>query len=31
VECANAGTDKPTLRPNGSHTLETVIGLRPLS
>ena len=30
VECANAGTDKPTLRPNGSHTLETVIGLRPL-
>ena len=31
VECANAGTDKPTLRPNGSHTLETVIGLRPLN
>lgn len=31
VECANAGTDKPTLRPNASHTLETVIGLRPLS
>ncbi|MGY8658197.1 MAG: D-hexose-6-phosphate mutarotase [Verrucomicrobiales bacterium] len=30
VECANAGTDKPTLRPDGSHTLETVIGLRPL-
>ncbi len=31
VECANAGTDKPTLQPNGSHTLETVIGLRPLN
>jgi len=31
VECANAGTDRPTLRPNGSHTLETVIGLRPLN
>ena len=31
VECANAGTDKPTLRPNGSHNLETVIGLRPLN
>ncbi len=31
VECANAGSDKPTLRPNGSHTLETVIGLRPLN
>lgn len=31
VECANAGTDKPTLAPNGSHTLETVIGLRPLN
>lgn len=31
VECANAGTDKPTLRPNGSHNLETVIGLRPLA
>jgi len=31
IECANAGSDKPTLRPNGSHTLETVIGLRPLS
>ena len=30
VECANAGTDKPTLRPSASHTLETVIGLRPL-
>lgn len=30
VECANAGTDKPNLRPNGSHNLETVIGLRPL-
>ncbi|MFT7172983.1 MAG: glucose-6-phosphate 1-epimerase [Paracoccaceae bacterium] len=31
VECANAGTDKPTLSPGGSHTLETVIGLRPLN
>ncbi len=31
VECANAGTDKPTLRPNSSHTLETVLGLRPLN
>lgn len=31
IECANAGTDKPTLRPNSSHTLETVIGLRPLN
>jgi len=31
VECANAGTDKPTLRPNTSHNLETVIGLRPLN
>lgn len=31
VECANAGTDKPTLRPGGSHTLETVIGLRPIA
>ena len=31
VECANAGTDKPTLRPSSSHTLETVIGLRPLA
>jgi glucose-6-phosphate 1-epimerase len=31
VECANAGTDKPTLHPGGSHTLETVIGLRPLN
>lgn len=31
VECANAGTDKPTLRPGGSHNLETVIGLRPLN
>ena len=30
VECANAGTDKPTLRPNSSHNVETVIGLRPL-
>jgi len=30
VECANAGTDQPTLRPDSSHTLETVIGLRPL-
>ena len=31
VECANAGTDKPILRPNSSHTVETVIGLRPLN
>jgi len=31
VECANAGTDKPNLHPNGSHTIETVIGLRPLN
>lgn len=31
VECSNAGTDKPTIRPNGSHNLETVIGLRPLA
>jgi len=31
IECANAGTDKPTLHPNGSHTLETIIGLRPLN
>jgi glucose-6-phosphate 1-epimerase len=31
VECANAGTDKPTLAPNGSHTIETVVGLRPLN
>lgn len=31
VESANAGTDKPTLRPGGSHAVETVIGLRPLN
>lgn len=31
IEAANAGTDKPTLYPNGSHTLETTIGLRPLT
>ena len=30
IETANAGTDKPTVRPNRTHTLETVIGLRPL-
>lgn len=31
IETANAGTDKPTVRPNRTHTLETVIGLRPLA
>ncbi|MEJ6579205.1 MAG: D-hexose-6-phosphate mutarotase [Akkermansiaceae bacterium] len=31
VECANAGTDKPTLRPGSAHTVETIIGLRPLN
>jgi len=30
IEAANAGRDKPTVRPNSSHTLETTIGLRPL-
>ena len=30
VECANAGTDKPTLSPGSSHAIQTVIGLRPL-
>lgn len=30
IETANAGTDRPTIRPNRTHTLETVIGLRPL-
>ena len=30
VEAANAGTDKPTLSPGSSHTIQTVIGLRPL-
>lgn len=31
IEAANAGTDKPTLYPNGSHTIETTLGLRPLA
>lgn len=31
VETSNAWTDRPTVRPNMSHTLETTIGLRPLS
>lgn len=31
IETANAGTDKPTVRPNKTHTLETVLGLRPLA
>ena len=30
VEAANAGTDKPMLSPGSSHTIQTVIGLRPL-
>jgi glucose-6-phosphate 1-epimerase len=30
VETSNAWTDRPTIRPNMSHTLETTIGLRPL-
>jgi len=30
IEAANAGKDRPTVRPNASHTLETTIGLRPL-
>ena len=30
IETANAGTDQPTVRPGKTHTLETVIGLRPL-
>lgn len=30
VETSNAWTDRPTVRPNMSHTLETTIGLRPL-
>lgn len=31
IEAANAGSDKPTLYPNGSHTIETTLGLRPLA
>ncbi|MDA7514509.1 D-hexose-6-phosphate mutarotase [bacterium] len=31
IEPANAGSDMPTLYPNRSHTLETTIGLRPLT
>jgi len=30
IEATNAGTDRPTVRPNASHNLETTIGLRPL-
>ncbi len=30
IEACNAGRDRPTVRPNSSHTLETTIGLRPL-
>ena len=30
VETANAWSDRPTVRPNMSHTLTTTIGLRPL-
>ncbi len=30
IEACNAGRDRPTVRPNASHTLETTIGLRPL-
>ncbi len=30
VEVANAGKDQPTLRQNSTHTIETVMGLRPL-
>ena len=31
LETANAGTDRPTVRPNRTHILETVLGLRPLT
>ncbi|NNC87874.1 MAG: D-hexose-6-phosphate mutarotase [Akkermansiaceae bacterium] len=31
VEVANAGKDRPTVRPNMSHTLRATIGMRPLA
>lgn len=30
IEAANAGKDRPTVRPGSSHSLETTIGLRPV-
>lgn len=31
IEAANAAKDRPTVRPNRTHRLETTIGLRPLT
>ena len=31
IEAANAGKDRPTVRPNMPHTLQTTLGLRPLT